>query len=272
MLLTCRETRVRLDDFCDGHLSLTESLAVNAHIARCADCRRVVAAHESVVSLVRSATELPAPAGYFDSLPMRLSARITAARDRSGRTRYVASFVAMTSVAAALVAILLYKPVAPEPVSSNPLRKPIAAGLSVHFDGRRNPLTPEPTTNKPVSERIYRKDASREVMWVSLIEETPRSTEWDVSPPSVASPSPETQTPETWMALATLSSEGQPLWKYDTRLVSEPDTVPVAPARRSDAKPTRTPSDSGLAAFVTASPAVVSEPKFPVETATRKRR
>jgi hypothetical protein len=133
-------------------------------------------------------------------------------------------------------------------------------------------LTAEPTTNKPVSERIYRQDASREVVWVSLVEESSHATAWNVSPPGVTSLSPEVQAPEAWLALATLSSEGRPLWKYDTRLVSEPDAVPVEPARRSETKPTIARSGSGLAAFVGASSAVVSEPKFPVESTARKRR
>lgn len=260
MLLTCRETRFRIEDFCDGHLSKTESLAVEEHVARCAACRRRLLAEKSLRALLRAAREITPPPHYFESLFSRLTARLEAEQTRRRRLGYAASWTALASVVTTLAVFLVQKPAEPLPT---PLRKPTAAGWTLHFHERRN--SPPPTANKSVPERI---EVPRNVVWASLVEEKPPAAVEKVFPASMESLPPEPETSDTWLALAVPNADSQPLWKYET--MYEPDIFP--PVRRSETKPTRTTSASGLSAFVSAALTVVSEPTLPVETISRKRR
>jgi len=188
---------------------------------------------------------------------------------RSGRVRFLLSLGAMASVATLVVGLLVEKSPPPASTATGPLKKPTASGLSLRFEGRRLLVTPEPTAKKPVPERIYRTDTSHEVMWVSLVQEAPPS-EWHPSPP--ATPSPEPYTPETWVALATLSSEGQAPWHSETNSIGKPAELPLESTRRSEPRLSSGRQASGLAAFVAAAPEVVAAPTFPLEPSKRKRR
>lgn len=262
MLLTCREARLRIEDFCDGLLSKAESLAVEEHVAHCATCRRRLLAERSFRALLRAAREVTPPPHYFESLFSRLTARLEAEQTRRRRLSYAASWAALASVVTTLTIFLVQKPAEPLP---RPLRKPIAAGWTLRPQERRN--FPPPTANKSVPERI---EVSRDVVWASLVEQKRPAAVEEILPTSMESLSPEPETSDTWLAFAVPSADSPSLWKYETQRMSEPDILP--PVRRSETEPTPTPSESGLPAFVSVAMTVVSEPTLPVEIILQKHR
>ena len=75
MLLTCRETRTRVDAYGARALAPADQLAVRAHLNTCEACRVEVAKAERVTRVVRHSMTVVPPPGYMDSLPARLSAR-----------------------------------------------------------------------------------------------------------------------------------------------------------------------------------------------------
>lgn len=272
MLLACRDSRVRLDGYRDGTLTSGEHRAVDFHLAGCARCRRQLAQISAVDALVRSATDPQPPIGYMDALALRLSARITERTQRRRRFQLGGAVLTAASVVVAF-GVLIQRPSSTPLRSGAALTKPAASGLAISMEARLQPSPiAEPTTRKPVSDRIGWKDTLGSVVWVSLAEEPARVTEWDTPPIDGAPPVANARPPDAWIALATLPSESEPLWKHDTRLLSEPNVAPIEPARRSDAQPVSEASSSGLAAFVAVSRESVAMPTFPSEPSARRRR
>jgi hypothetical protein len=67
--------RERLAAWLDGALDPDERVEVEAHLAACSECARLVAEMEGVDEAVR-AMPVEAPSGYFDQLPGRVRSRI----------------------------------------------------------------------------------------------------------------------------------------------------------------------------------------------------
>jgi hypothetical protein len=84
--MTCAETRDLFSALADDALSPDERAALDAHLARCAECRRELASLLRTVKMVRALDPAQAPAGFVDRVlaaaqpeprPMRLARRLS---------------------------------------------------------------------------------------------------------------------------------------------------------------------------------------------------
>ena len=94
----------RLSVFLDGELSPAERVAAEAHLRECASCAHELEELAAVDTLVRQ-EPLPAPEGYFETLPGRVRSRIRARR-RTTPAVWTAAAVAAAVVLVSVVAPL----------------------------------------------------------------------------------------------------------------------------------------------------------------------
>lgn len=110
----------RLSLYLDGELAAAERSEVESHLRGCAPCARHL---EELAAVDAAARELPVPAppGYFDSLPARVRARLPRSRRR---TPPVWMWAAAAGIAiAALAPVLFQQTKAPVPEAA-PVREP----------------------------------------------------------------------------------------------------------------------------------------------------
>lgn len=70
-MLTCKELVARSSDLLDGQLRLRSRIAVQLHLANCANCRRFIRQMRLTRTVLRGLPEAPIP--ELDSLAQRLA-------------------------------------------------------------------------------------------------------------------------------------------------------------------------------------------------------
>jgi Putative zinc-finger len=134
--------RDRLSSYLDGELAAAARSEVESHLRGCAACARHL---EELAAVDAAARELPVPAppGYFESLPARVRARLPPPRRRSPPV-WVWAAAAGIAVAA-LAPVLFQQAKAPVPEAArNPEPAPTAPALAI--------ATVAPAREKPRAE------------------------------------------------------------------------------------------------------------------------
>lgn len=109
----------RLSAWLDGELSAADRAAVEAHLAACAECARLLEAMASVDDRLRG-SPVEAPPGYFEALPGQIRRRLLEARPGPPRRLPSWTWAAAAALLLAVVTPLTLRTPATAPSSSLP--------------------------------------------------------------------------------------------------------------------------------------------------------
>jgi predicted anti-sigma-YlaC factor YlaD len=146
----------RLSVYLDGELPQTERAEVDAHLRGCAACARHL---EELAAVDAAARDLPVPAppGYFDSLPARVAARLPAPRTRRPQPQ---TWVWAAAAAALALAVLT-------PLTVRRTTSPLPEAARSDETERFNPAPPATAAEAPPDAaggaRELARDTSKDV-------------------------------------------------------------------------------------------------------------
>ena len=174
--MTCRQFNENLDDFVDGALSGTDRVALEAHLAGCADCQKTVDDARRLQALLkeRGATDITLPeTEFFD----RAISKAAHSGVRSERNRYwLKGFGSAIAAGLALFAITLLFLKAPDtgdtdgiPGVTMALEQPqtvnlVFASASVLVDATLTVVLPEGVD-------VAGFEGQREISWMTTLQE-----------------------------------------------------------------------------------------------------
>ncbi len=116
--MTCQEALAYVEPYLDGELSVSETAAVDAHVATCEDCTRLVARQRAWREVVQQAPRFRAPQALADRIRAATTPGASAFTTTSGGITPGATTLGPAAAAAAPTAA------APAMVASVPVAKP----------------------------------------------------------------------------------------------------------------------------------------------------
>lgn len=172
----------RLSDYHSGGVAENERVAVEDHLATCAECQEALAMYRRLYTLLRSPLRLGGPSAGFDesTVPLSTSTRPTAPANWSTSPRPPRKRRALAGLAAALAAVLIIagfvavigSRVHPPSIASTPRPQPSATARPTST--ALPTATPQPTsTTAPLAWSQY-NGAGAVQIWIAASGGSPR--------------------------------------------------------------------------------------------------
>lgn len=237
----------RLSEYLDGELPAFARSEVESHLRGCAACARHL---EELAAVDAAARELPVPAppGYFDSLPARVRVRLPARRRKSPP---VWVWAAAAGIAVAAVVPLLFEQTRsplPEPALVREQAPPSPAIASTPAAPPREEAPAAAPADVPAAGRAHDKVAAKDVGAMKPAPYEARAAENAAAPPPAAAAPPAqvqkhggpwAQAPSGAPAPPRLATSDESQKPQAARAAARPDEARPETAQMEEARATR---------------------------------